>query len=55
MEPATFLSIVLWGVSFIIFFWFGRFTLNLIRQHKNINPLLYELEEAEKKKQHGEN
>lgn len=54
MEPVILLNIVIWGVSFIIFFWFGRFTLNLIKQHNNIYPFLYELEEAEKKKQRGE-
>ncbi|MBT3284135.1 hypothetical protein HN807_01975 [Candidatus Bathyarchaeota archaeon] len=33
-----------------VFYWFGRFTQNLIRQHYNINGLLYDLEVADKKK-----
>ncbi len=33
-----------------VFYWFGRFTQNLIRQHYNINGLLYDMEVADKKK-----
>jgi hypothetical protein len=33
-----------------VFWWFGRFTLRLIRQHYDIYPILYEVEEQEKKK-----
>ena len=33
-----------------VFYWFGRFTHNLIKQHNNINGLLYDLEVADKKK-----
>ena len=54
MESAVLLNIAIWGFSLIIFLWFGRFTLNLIKQHNDIYPFLYELEEAEKKKQRGE-
>jgi len=42
-----------WGIflfSMLIFYWFGRFTLKLIRQHRNIYDLLFELEEEEKRK-----
>ncbi|MCW4049577.1 MAG: hypothetical protein NWE89_07545 [Candidatus Bathyarchaeota archaeon] len=45
------------GMSYIIilfslgvFYWFGRFTMKLIKQHYDIYPLLYDLEESEKKK-----
>ena len=34
----------------LIFYWFGRFTLKLIRQHRTIYDLLFELEEEEKRK-----
>jgi hypothetical protein len=42
-----------WGVflfSMLLFYWFGRFSLRLIKQHKNFYGLLFELEEEEKKK-----
>jgi hypothetical protein len=44
------LSVVIIIFSLGVFYWFGRFTQNLIRQHYNINGLLYEMEEADKKK-----
>ena len=46
------MSLLLLGISAVIFYWFARFTVKLIKQHYNIYPLLYELEE-EKKKQRG--
>jgi prolipoprotein diacylglyceryltransferase len=42
-----------WGLlafSFVIFYIFGRFTLRLMRQHRDIYGLLYAMEEEEKKK-----
>jgi hypothetical protein len=33
---------------------FAMFTIKLIKQHYDIYPLLYDLEEAEKKKNRGE-
>jgi hypothetical protein len=36
--------------SLVVFYLFGRFTLKLIRQHKNIYGLLFALDEEEKKK-----
>jgi membrane protein insertase Oxa1/YidC/SpoIIIJ len=47
-------TLLLFAVSGVIFYWFFRFTVNLIKQHNNVYPLLYELEEAEKKKEKGE-
>jgi hypothetical protein len=48
------LTIVTWTalvVSMVIFYYFGRFTIKLMKQHQNIYPILYALEEEEKKKQ----
>ncbi len=50
MEMIDVLSIVIIIFSLGVFYWFGKFTYNLIKQHYNINGLLYEMEEAEKKK-----
>ena len=47
-------AIITWGIflfSMALFYFFGRFTLNLMRQHQNIYSLLFELEEQEKEKQ----
>lgn len=41
-----------WGLlafSFVVFYIFGRFTLRLMRQHRDIYSLLYAMEEEEKK------
>ncbi len=50
MNMIDILSVVIIIFSLGVFYWFGRFTQNLIRQHYNINGLLYEMEEADKKK-----
>lgn len=50
MNMIDILSIVIIIFSLGVFYWFGRFTQNLIKQHYNINGLLYEMEEADKKK-----
>jgi len=45
-------TVITWGLllfSLIIFYFFGRFTVKLIRQHHDISSLLYEFEEQEKK------
>ena len=47
------IDIMIWVVTLFslgVFYWFGKFTQNLIKQHYNINGLLYEMEEHEKKK-----
>jgi hypothetical protein len=54
MDTLTLMTIGLYVVSGIIFYVAYRFTKNLIKQHNDIYPLLYGLEEAEKKKQRGE-
>jgi len=44
-------TVITWGLllfSLIIFYFFGRFTVKLIRQHHDISGLLYEFEEQEK-------
>jgi hypothetical protein len=46
-------TVLTWGVllfSLFLLYIFGRFTLNLIKQHRNIYHLLFELEEQEKEK-----
>lgn len=48
------ITIMTWAIlifSIALFYLFGRFTLNLIRQHKDIYGLLFALEEEEKKKE----
>jgi len=47
------LTLITWAIfiaSLVMFYWFGRLTLNLIKQHQNIYGLLFALEEEEKKK-----
>lgn len=47
-------TLLTWGIfvfSLLLLYWFGRFTLNLIKQHRDIYSLLFELEEEEKRKQ----
>jgi hypothetical protein len=46
-------DIISWSfiaISLGIFYWIGKVTSKLIKQHYNIYPLLYELDEAEKEK-----
>ncbi len=50
IDNITLITLGLFLVSGIIFYWFGRFTLRLIRQHQDVQGLLYELEEQEKEK-----
>lgn len=35
--------------SMVIFYFFGKFTVKLIRQHQDISSLIYDFEEPEKK------
>lgn len=50
MDTALLLTVGIFAFSIFLFVMFGLFTLKLIRQHKDINYLLYALEEEEKKK-----
>lgn len=50
MDRVTLMTLSIFIFSVLLLFWFGRFTLNLIKQHRNIYDLLFELEEEEKKK-----
>lgn len=46
-------TLITWGIFLLamaMFWWFGRFTLNLIRQHQNIYQLLFAIEEEEKER-----
>ena len=47
-------TIVIYIAAFALLGLFGWFTWKLIKQHNDIYPLLYALEEAEKKKERGE-
>lgn len=47
------ITLITWGVfilSMIMFYWFGKLTINLIRQHQDVYGLLAAIEEEEKKK-----
>lgn len=50
MNMVDILSVVIIIFSLGVFYWFGRFTQNLIKQHNDINGLLYAMEEDEKSK-----
>jgi len=50
IDKITLITLGIFLVSLVIFAWFGKFTLNLIRQHNNIYSLLFALEEEEKKR-----
>ncbi len=49
MDTGLLIALLLMAASIAIFIWFGRFTVKLIRQHRDIYSLLYALEEEEKK------
>jgi hypothetical protein len=50
MNIVDILSIIIIIFSLGIFYWFGKFTLKLIKQHHDIYGLLYDMEEIEKNK-----
>jgi hypothetical protein len=50
MEMVDILSYIIILFSLGVFYWFGRFTQKLIKQHYDIYGLLYEMEESEKDK-----
>ena len=50
MDIVDILSIIIIIFSLGVFYWFGRFTQNLIKQHYDIYGLLYDMEEIEKEK-----
>jgi hypothetical protein len=50
MDMVDVLSFIIILFSLGVFYWFGRFTMNLIKQHNDIYGLLYDVEEIEKKK-----
>ena len=55
MDIVTISTIGLYAFSIIVFLIFARFTSKLIKQHNDITPLLFEFEEADKKKKASEN
>ena len=50
MEMVDVLSYVIILFSLGVFYWFGKFTMKLVKQHNDVYGLLYELEDSEKKK-----
>ncbi|HIH88226.1 TPA: hypothetical protein HA344_03330 [Candidatus Bathyarchaeota archaeon] len=54
MDIVFIYMILIYAASFVMIAWFVRFTIKLIKQHNDIYPLLYAMEEAEKKKERGE-
>jgi len=50
IDKITVITWVIFLFSMVLFYFFGRFTLNLMKQHQNIYSLLFELEEQEKEK-----
>jgi hypothetical protein len=50
MNIVDILSLIIILFSLGVFYWFGRFTQSLIKQHYDIYGLLYDVEEIEKKK-----
>jgi len=54
MDQGNLFALGLLAFSFIVFYWFAKFTAKLIRQHYDIYSLLYALEEAEKRKEEEE-
>ena len=50
MDKIFFITLGVFLFSMLLFYWFGRFTLKLIRQHRNIYDLLFALEEEEERK-----
>jgi len=49
-DKATLVTWAIFIFSIFVFFLFGRFTLKLLKQHRDIYSLLFLLEEEEKKK-----
>ena len=50
MDKITLITWIIFISSLFLFYLIGRFTINLIRQHRDIYGLLFALEEEEKKK-----
>jgi len=50
MDMVDVLSLVIIMFSLGVFYWFSKFTYNLIKQHYDIYGLLYDVEQIEKKK-----
>jgi hypothetical protein len=55
MDIIIIYTILIYLAAFAMLGVFAKFTLKLIKQHNDIYPLLYAMEEAEKKKDRGEN
>lgn len=50
MDIVDVLSFIIILFSLGVFYWFGKFTQKLIKQHYDIYGLLYDVEEMEKEK-----
>lgn len=54
MDVVTVSTILVYAAAIVLIGIFAMFTRKLIKQHNDIYPFLYDLEEAEKKKSRGE-
>ncbi len=54
MDIVTAWTIVIWVAAIALLGTFAWFTRKLMKQHNDIYPLLYAMEEADKKKERGE-
>ncbi len=54
MDVVSYWTILIWTGGLACIGVFAYFTLHLLKQHKDVYPLLYALEEAERKKERGE-
>ncbi len=54
MDAVLVSTILVYAAAIGLIAIFARFTVKLIKQHYDIYPLLYDLEEAEKRKERGE-
>jgi hypothetical protein len=54
LDVVTVSTILVYAAAIVLIGIFAMFTRKLIKQHNDIYPFLYDLEEAEKKKSRGE-
>jgi sensor domain CHASE-containing protein len=50
IDQITVITWIIFLVSMVMFYYFGKFTVKLIKQHQDVYSLLFELEEQEKER-----
>jgi sensor domain CHASE-containing protein len=50
IDQITVITWIIFLVSMVMFYFFGKFTVKLIKQHQDVYSLLFELEEQEKER-----